>query len=183
MCIHRKYIYLLAFVYLSIPLYLFLLSWLHIYYGAFCTVVLLFCAYRIFQHVKKNVGTSSLCIGRYHVFSLLLILLFIFQIMIFYKFISLAIRLKAKQIVITSLYRPKSKKIFFSILALAFGINIVSSIGVWLLTKELVLILIMLSFLILEMLILMTVSAIKLKKHRVQILKGEVEVVWLKSKI
>ena len=32
-------------------------------------------------------------------------------------------------------------------------------------------------FLILEMLILMTVSAIKLKKYRVQILKGEVEVV------
>lgn len=106
-----------------------------------------------------------------------LVLLFIFQIMIFYKFISLAIRLKAKQFVITALYRPKSKKIFFSILALAFGINIVSSIGVWLLTKELVLILIMLSFLILEMLILMTVSAIKLKKYRVQILKGEVEVV------
>lgn len=78
MCIHRKYIYLSALVYLSIPLYLFLLSWLHIYYGAFCTVVLLFCAYRIFQHVKKNVGTSSLCIGRYHVFSLLLILLFLF---------------------------------------------------------------------------------------------------------
>ena len=39
-----------------------------------------------------------------------LVLLFIFQIMIFYKFISLAIRLKAKQIAITALYRPKSKK-------------------------------------------------------------------------
>ena len=77
MCIHRKYIYLSTFVYLMVPLCLFLLSWLHVYYGAFCAAVLLFCMCKVFRSIQKTAAASSLCIGRYHIFYLLLILLFL----------------------------------------------------------------------------------------------------------
>lgn len=68
MCIHRKYIYLSTFVYLMVPLCLFLLSWLHVYYGAFCAAVLLFCMCKVFRSIQKTAAASSLCIGRYHIF-------------------------------------------------------------------------------------------------------------------
>jgi hypothetical protein len=108
--------------------------------------------------------------------SVSLVLLFIFQIVILYKFISLAIRLKAKQLSITALYNPKSKKIFVLILGLAVGINVMSSACVLMLTQEIRFVLTMMGFLVVESVGLMLIAASNLRKYRVQILKGEVEV-------
>lgn len=104
-------------------------------------------------------------------------LLFIFQLIIFYKFISLAIRLKAKQLAISALYQPRSKKIILGILALATSITLLSGLCVWLITGELVDTLGLLSLLASEMVLLLVISVNQLKKYRVQILKGEVEIV------
>lgn len=104
-------------------------------------------------------------------------LLFTFQLIIFYKFISLAIRLKAKQLAISALYQPRSKKIILGILRLATSITLLSGLCVWLITGELVYTLGLLSILAVEMVVLLVISVNQLKKNRIQILKGEVEIV------
>lgn len=104
-------------------------------------------------------------------------LLFTFQLIIFYKFISLAINLKAKQLAISALYQPRSKKIVLGILGLATSITLLSGLCVWLITGELLYSLGLLSLLVLEILVLLVISTKQLKTYRVQILKGEVEIV------
>lgn len=54
MCIHRKYIYLSTFVYLMVPLCLFLLSWLHVYYGAFALPFYYFACVRFSGVYRKR---------------------------------------------------------------------------------------------------------------------------------